>query len=117
MYALGLRRVMVNNQRLLPHYAQAIIRDPAGSIQFWGQGPSRRYGFSAAEAVGRISHELLRTEFPHPLRLIEEELLDMGEWEGEVIHYRQDGHAISVLSHWELWHKSKMVIEVHADTL
>ena len=41
----------------------AMIRDPSGTILFWAGGLERLHGFSAAEAVGRISHKLLNTEF------------------------------------------------------
>ena len=35
-----------------------------GSIEFWNTGAERLYGFALNEALGRISHSLLQTEFP-----------------------------------------------------
>ena len=46
-----------------------------GEIHYWSRGMERLYGFSAAEAIGRISHELLRTEFPRSLDEVDNELL------------------------------------------
>ena len=66
----------------LPDRAHALIRDPAGTISFWAGGLERLYGFTSAEAVGRISHKLLNTEFPRPQKDIDAELFDTGEWSG-----------------------------------
>ena len=93
----------------------AMIRDTSGTIRFWAGGLERLYGFSAAEAVGRISHKLLNTEFPSPLKDIDAELLDTGEWKGELTHRRRDGERIVVAGHWALWRDGKdraQVIEV-----
>src|SRR6185437_2112699 len=54
------------------------------------------------EAVGRISYDLLATEFPVALADIEAELLDTGEWQGELAHRHRDGHRIIVASQWAL---------------
>jgi two-component system, LuxR family, sensor kinase FixL len=85
--------------------ASAMIRRRDGTILFWARGMERLYGFSAAEACGQSSHELLRTEFPRPLAEIEAELADRGEWTGEVVHYRRDGQPRTIASQWSLWHE------------
>src|SRR5207253_2250301 len=54
--------------------AQALVRDLDDCILHWTGGAARLYGWSAAEAIGRVSHELLRTEFPQPLEAIREAL-------------------------------------------
>ena len=59
--------------------AQIMIRDMDGAIQVWSEGIARLYGFAADEALGRISHELLQTEFPYPLSEIDAELRRAGE--------------------------------------
>lgn len=84
-------------------FAQAMVRSRAGTILFWAHGMERLYGYTADEAVGRSSHELLRTEFSRPLEEIENELSERGEWSGEVVHYRRDGQRRTVVSHWSLW--------------
>ena len=82
--------------------AQVLTRSVEGEIRFWSLGMERLYGFTATEAVGRISHQLLRTEFPRPLKELDKELLDRGEWTGELRHWRRDGQAITVVSHQSL---------------
>ena len=37
--------------------AQVMTRSFAGEIHYWSRGMERLYGFSAAEAMGRISHQ------------------------------------------------------------
>ena len=78
----------------------AIVRDLRGRILFWGAGAEELYGWSAEEAVGRVSHELLATEFPMPLEQIEAVLRQNGSWDGELRHRAKDGRAITVASHW-----------------
>ncbi len=82
--------------------APAMVRALDGSILLWGQGLQALYGWSAEEAVGRISHELLATEFPIPLSEIMAGLLDAGEWRGELVHIHRDGHRVVVASQWAL---------------
>jgi two-component system sensor kinase FixL len=84
-----------------------LIRDPAGTISFWAGGLERLYGFTSAEAVGRISHKLLNTDFPCPQKDIDAELFDTGEWSGELAQRKRDGETIVVASHWVLLHDDK----------
>jgi hypothetical protein len=60
------------------------------------------YGWTKEEAVGRVSHEILKTQFPNPPAEIEDELVDVGSWEGEQIHKRPDGTTIVVENRWML---------------
>jgi PAS domain S-box-containing protein len=82
--------------------AQVMTRSFPGEIRYWSHGMERLYGFSQAEAVGRISHQLLRTEFPGSLADLEHELLERSEWSGELRHRRRDGQEIVVASHQSL---------------
>jgi len=79
-----------------------MVRHRDGRIQFWNRGAERMYGYNASEAVGRISHELLRTRFPEPLAVIERQLDYVGVWMGELEHQRRDGRTVRVLSRWQL---------------
>jgi PAS domain S-box-containing protein len=80
--------------------AQVIVRDMKGCIVEWTRGAERLYGYSRSAAMGRISHELLRTEFPEPLPVIEKKLLESGIWQGELTHYHNNGGQLHVDSIW-----------------
>jgi two-component system sensor kinase FixL len=82
--------------------AQAIVRDPDGTIRFWSLGAEQLYGWSRQEAVGQISHALLGTSFPSALDDIQRSLLRDGHWVGELRHTTRDGRQIFVASHWAL---------------
>jgi PAS domain S-box-containing protein len=100
-----------SNRRLKEYAAivelsQVLIRNINDEIVFWNKGVEHIYGWSKEEAIGRISHELLKTKFPTPLEDIKQILLDTGEWSGELTHYRKDSSQIVVSSHWVL-HKDE----------
>ena len=82
--------------------AQVMTRSFPGEIHYWSRGMERLYGFSSAEALGRISHELLRTEFPQSRTDVERELLEREEWTGELRHRQRDGQEVVVISHQSL---------------
>jgi PAS domain S-box-containing protein len=77
-----------------------LVRDLDGTIRFWNDGGEKMYGYSKQQAVGRIAHELLRTVFPKPQAEIEAEILQVGRWEGDLIHTAEDGARIVVASRW-----------------
>jgi PAS domain S-box-containing protein len=99
--------------------AQAIIRNAHGEILFWSRGAQRLYGYSAEEATGRISHELLRTEFPEPLRQIDATVQATSHWNGELRHTRKDGERIWVASDWAMGPANgkltQVVVEVNTE--
>ena len=99
--------------------AQAFVRDLDGRISYWSTGAVRLYGWSAAEAVGRVAHELLHTEFPAPLPEINRLLLEHGQWEGQLVHVARDGRRLHVASQWVLRRDAEGgpqgVFEVHTD--
>ena len=87
--------------RLLDLTTDAIlVRDASDRITFWNKGASAMYGFSREEAIGRVSHDLFRTEFPEPLESIREKLLRDGQWAGELRHTCATGARKIVSSRW-----------------
>jgi PAS domain S-box-containing protein len=96
-------QALAERARLLDLSNDAIlIRDEADRITYWNQSASELYGYSREEAVERVSHELLRTEFPEPLERITERLHQDNRWTGELIHRHRDGSQIVVASRWAL---------------
>jgi PAS domain S-box-containing protein len=96
-------QALAERARLLDLSNDAIlVRDAADRITYWNQSASALYGYSRGEAVGRVSHELLRTEFPEPLERITEHLHLDNRWTGELIHRHKDGSRIVVASRWAL---------------
>ena len=77
-----------------------LVLRPDQTITFWSEGAERLYGWSRKEALGRSSHELLRTTFPEPLESIIAKLQSGGVWSGELRHYTRDNRQIVVQSYW-----------------
>lgn len=96
-----------------------LIRDLDDRIITWCQGVEKLYGWTADEALGKVSHELFRTEFPEPLQEIKAKVLREGFWSGELSHLAKDGRKIFVASHWVLYKDSSgkptAIIEVNND--
>jgi len=78
------------------------VRDMSNVITFWNRGAQELYGWTPEEAIGKRSHELLRTVFPAPLVDINNELQQTGRWEGELEHTKADGTRVVVSSRWAL---------------
>ncbi len=96
-----IEEALEENARLLDLSNDAIlVRDTSDRITFWNKGASEMYGFSREEAIGRVSHDLLRTEFPEPLESIKEMLLRDGHWAGELRHTCATGAIKIVSTRW-----------------
>jgi len=77
-----------------------VVRSTDGLIQFWNHGAEEMYGFSKEEAIGKISHHLLKTIFPESLVQIESELDEQGRWAGELIQTTKSQEQVTVASRW-----------------
>jgi PAS domain S-box-containing protein len=96
-----IEEALTQRARLLDLSSDAIlVRDTSDRITFWNEGATEIYGFSREGAVGRVSHDLLRTEFPEPLARIQEKLIRDGRWAGELQHTCASGRKITVSTRW-----------------
>ncbi|GAA0541219.1 hypothetical protein GCM10010172_23190 [Paractinoplanes ferrugineus] len=101
--------------------AAVIVRDLDGTIRWWNAGATELYGWSAEEALGRITHELLGTAFPDGASRDElrDRLLIDGHWDGPLEHRTADGSTVIVLSRWALHRPDSstdaQVLEINAD--
>src|ERR1700687_4134936 len=78
------------------------VRDMSDIITFWNRGAQELYGWTAEEAIGKQSHQLLHTVFPVQIGEIQAELLLTGRWEGELEETKADGARVVVASRWSL---------------
>ncbi|MCI0754981.1 PAS domain-containing protein [Teichococcus vastitatis] len=76
--------------------ASVMVRSFDGTILFWSAGCEHLYGWTAAEAMGRRTHNLLGTIYPVPLAEIEAVLERDGMWCGELRHRTRDGREVIV---------------------
>jgi len=96
-------RRLAEQARLLDLSNDAIIvRDHRDRIVYWNRGAEEMYGFSAKEAFGKITRELLQTAHPENLEKIRKDLGRNNRWSGELAHIRKDGKTITVFSRWTL---------------
>src|SRR5579884_301004 len=97
------RRELEERSRLmqLAHEAM-LIRKVDGTILSWNEGARELYGFTEHEALGRISHDLLRTVFPSAVADVERALEQQGVWKGELTHYTKHGRMVIVESRMQL---------------
>ena len=84
-------------------YDGILSRDIRGTVHYWSRGAEETYGWTKEEALGKVTHTLLQTQFPESLTKIEEALRERGRWEGELIQTRRDGSSITVTSRWAMW--------------
>jgi PAS domain S-box-containing protein len=96
-----------------------IVRQLDGTIEHWTAGCEHLYGWTAAEAVGKPAHKLLRTVFPGDLERMQSQLQTWGTWKGELEQCRRDGSLVYVSTYWMLLSDGAAdpvtVIETHSD--
>jgi PAS domain S-box-containing protein len=79
-----------------------MTRSMEGRISFWNHSAEELYGWRKEEVIGKVSHDLLKTQFPKPLEEIESELVRNGRWEGKLVHTTREGRRVVVESRWSL---------------
>src|SRR5437016_12223676 len=108
---------LAEQARLLDLSNDAIlVRDANDRITYWNKGATKIYGYTWQEALGKVTHNLLKTERSEPLPKIYEKLFRDNYWEGELIHTRRDGKRLTVFSRWVLDRHAKGKRSVILDT-
>jgi PAS domain S-box-containing protein len=82
-------------------YEPILVRTLDDRIVYWNKGAERVYGWNAAEAIGKISRELLQTEFFEPELSVRKVLQTEGNWEGELSNLTREGTRRTMLSRWK----------------
>jgi PAS domain S-box-containing protein len=98
--AAGTSEETLRQQALLLELTPVLMQDAQGRVTFWNRSAEAMYGYAREEALGRLGHELLRTQFPEPREQILARLRTGRQWQGEVTQVRSDGKQIAVASEW-----------------
>ncbi|MCQ1574337.1 PAS domain S-box protein [Neorhizobium galegae] len=80
--------------------ANLIAHGVDGIISRWTSGCEQLYGWRREEALGKVVHDLLATEFPEPLDDIRRHVQTYHAWQGEVVHRHKNGRAVFVATRW-----------------
>ncbi len=77
-----------------------IAAEPNRCITSWNLGATEMYGWTEADALGKVIHDLLQTKTSSGISVagIDESLLRDGRWSGELVHIARDGRRIVVES-------------------
>ncbi|WP_341529077.1 EAL domain-containing protein [Nostoc sp. UHCC 0302] len=100
-------------------YEAIFVRDANNAIAYWNHSAEELYGWTSAEAIGKIPHSLLQTQFTPSCLNLDDILRQQGHWEGELTHTRRDGSQIIVESRQVLMQDAegqvKGILEVNRD--
>lgn len=87
---------------LLDKAQDAILaHDLEQRITYWNKGAERLYGWSAQEVAGRPLAQLLYKD-PEAFYRASEQVIQTGEWVGELHQIGKDGRGLVIVGHWTL---------------
>ena len=87
---------------LLDKAQDAILaHDLEQRITYWNKGAERLYGWSAQEVAGRPLAQLLYKD-PEAFYRASEQVIQTGEWVGELHQIGKDGRNLVIVGHWTL---------------
>jgi PAS domain S-box-containing protein len=112
--------VLLKRQAELLHlsYDAIIVWRLGGRIESWNKGAEDLYGYSQEEAVGQITHDLLKTIHSEPWTQIEAKLRERKFWEGELKHSTREGREVIVSARLQLVpdaNAMERVLEINRD--
>ena len=90
------RRTNLLEQTTDAVFAWTLEDADAYRIAYWNRGSEVLYGYPREEAVGRVSHELMKTDGNVPG--FEAILREKGSWAGQLRHITKHGHRLVVES-------------------
>jgi PAS domain S-box-containing protein len=79
-----------------------LVRDLSGKVRFWNRGAERLYGWSPIRAMGQQIKALFPKDDKSAMAAADREVLESGEWTGELRRRTQDGQEVTVSSRWTL---------------
>jgi two-component system OmpR family response regulator len=109
------------NTQLLEFTNDAIIiwEMHGRGILYWNTAAERLYGYGRAEALGKITHNLLKTQLAEGvITTLERDLARYGVWIGELTHTTQTGRRVLVEGRLALMSQRNnrwLVLEVNRD--
>jgi len=95
-----------------------IVADENRRITGWNAGARAMYGWSEAEALGKLLHELLHTHSGISPQVIDRILTQEGRWDGELVHRHADGTQLIAESRQVLVRNaggSSTILEINRD--
>lgn len=78
-----------------------IVRELDHTVVYWNPSAEEIFGWSAEEALGRTMDELVKRD-PEGFREAMTQVLEEGEWAGEMQKVRKDGIPVVVEARWTL---------------
>jgi PAS domain S-box-containing protein len=79
-----------------------LLRSFNNQILYWNQGATRLYGWSAPEAIGRNTRDLICQGSTSEIETALQTVLETGQWAGELPKVTKDGKKLLVESRWTL---------------
>jgi two-component system cell cycle sensor histidine kinase/response regulator CckA len=80
-----------------------VVRDMQNIIQYWNKSAEKVYGWTAEEAMGRSSVDLLSSpKHIEEVSLAMEAVMTNGEWSGEMHHESKAGQTLTIEARWTL---------------
>ena len=95
-----------------------VVRDLEHRVTYWNKSAERLYGLAADDVLGRPVPEVFYKD-PAPFQQAFEQLLQKGEWSGEMEQTNKRGDLLTVESRWTLVRDSagqpKSVLVINTD--
>jgi PAS domain S-box-containing protein len=79
-----------------------LMRDRSNNIIFWNNGAEQLYGWQAEEVLGRNAGEVLYKEITPQIETALKDVVEKGEWQGELHKIDKNGKEVIVESLWTL---------------